>query len=423
MAIKPKLLMWSDSVLPSTGTGFGTVSRYVAQALYPHFDIDQLAINYNGEFYNREEFPIQISPAKLLDRNDPYGNQMFINNILTGKYDYVWIMNDTFIVEKVAQELPALLEKMRDSRKKIPTIIYYYPVDCRILPSATGMLQLADYIVAYCQFGKDETLKVLPHVEDKLSVINHGVDTSTFRKLNPVERKLARAQYLKIEDPDTFVWTNVNRNSARKDIARTILAFSEFRKQVPNSKLYLHTAVKDTTLDLSVPVQDLGLSMKKDVLFPANYAAHKPFPVEILNNMYNCADAYITTALGGGFELTGVECAAVSIPVVAPDYTCFTEQFSERGYLYPCKEQTYIDNSGFRRVGRLEDIVNTMLQCYEDSKSGAVKEKTEAASKYINTITWDKIGKQWIELFKKIQQNKINKKILQKSQQVTGIKL
>jgi glycosyltransferase involved in cell wall biosynthesis len=403
MQNKPKLLIWSDFFL--AGTGFGTVSKYVINSLKNHFDIDQLAINYNGEFFDTKSWPIQVSAAKLLNPQDPYGNQMFVNAIQSGKYDYVWIMNDTFVVEKVAQELPKLFDLMKSHKQKIPVIVYYYPVDCQIISGATSMLEVADHVVAYCDFGKQETLSKLPHLESRLSVITHGVDTSSFKKIDPIERKLLRSKMLKVDDDETFLWINVNRNSARKDIAKSILAFSEFKKQVPNSKLYLHTAIKDTNIDLNVAVQHLGLSIKTDVIFPANYSPAKPYPVEILNGLYNCADAFITTTYGEGWGLTHLDAACVGIPIVAPQNTCFPEQLGNgtRGFMYPCKEKTWVDNSGYRPTGQLEDIVQTMNSCYQSVKTGQAQEVTSLAKKYVDTITWDKIGQQWINLFRRVK--------------------
>lgn len=400
---KPKLLCWCDFF--GAGTGFGTVSKYVIKALKDHFDIDQLAINYNGDFFDNKEWPIQVSPAKLLVPQDPYGNQMFINALQSGKYDFVWIMNDTFVVNKVGKEINKVLDILKNNKQKVPTIVFYYPVDCQIIPDANGMLEAADHIVAYCKFGKDETLKKLPHLESKLSVITHGVDLRAFRKLNPVERKLARQQLLKVEDDNTFVWMNVNRNSPRKDLPRTIAAFAEFRKQVPNSKLYLHTAIRDTTVDLAAAVQCMNLSIKTDVIFPSNYAAHKPFPIDVLNAFYNCADGFITTTLGEGWGLTHLDACSIGLPLVVPNNTCFPEQLDNgnRGYLYPCEENIWVDNSGYRPYGRLGNIVDTMTTCYRDVKSGAVIPKLEAARQYVNTITWEHIGAQWVELFKKLK--------------------
>jgi hypothetical protein len=69
------------------------------------YEIHQLAINYHGQFFDRKEVPWQLSPAKLADPNDPYGNKMFLRAIYENDYDYIWILNDTFVVHGVAKEL------------------------------------------------------------------------------------------------------------------------------------------------------------------------------------------------------------------------------------------------------------------------------------------------------------------------------
>ena len=52
MRLKKQVLCWSDS--PIIQTGFGVVTKYIMKALYNtgKYDIDILAINFYGDFYN-----------------------------------------------------------------------------------------------------------------------------------------------------------------------------------------------------------------------------------------------------------------------------------------------------------------------------------------------------------------------------------
>ena len=395
--------MWSDFFGPSVGTGFGTVSRHIAKIFKDIYEIDQLAINYNGEFFDNKEWPIQVSPAKLLDPKDPYGTASFLQTVSTGKYDYVWIMNDTFVVTKTGKQLQEVLDNLAKQNKKVPVIIYYFPIDCVLAPGAEGMLETADICVAYTEFARKEVLKRVPHIAHKLVVIPHGSNQADFRRLPFQERAMLRDQLLRVKDPDTFVWMNCNRNSIRKDIAKTMYVFSEFKKKIPDSKLYLHTAIRDTNMDLTVPLRELGLKPIEDVIFPSKYQAHRPLNIEVLNGFYNAADAFITTALGGGFELTTIEAACVGLPIIAPSYTCFPEQFEGRAWLYPCKEKIYIDQQGFRQMGRSEDILEQMFKLYEDVKSNNHLEKVRAASQYVESISWNRIAELWKDLFRKAE--------------------
>lgn len=413
--MKKKILCWSDSVTASTG--FATVAKHVLRGLYDtgKYEIDQLAINYNGEFFDKNVYPYQLSAARLTDPKDPYGNRMFLQAIASGDYDFVWIMNDTFVVHKIADELNKLREQMRTAKKKVPKVIFYYPVDCKVMPEFAGMLEASDWNVAYCNFGLEETKKALPHLLDKTSIITHGVDISTFTQLPEKIRQDLRMKYFKISDPNTMLFINVNRNSIRKQMAHTILAFNEYKKNVnSNSKLYLHTAPQDTTIDLYAAVEDLGLSKTTDVIFPKNYAAHKPFPVQLLNGLYNCADAYITTTLGEGWGLTHIEAMACGVPVICPQNTTFPEQLhnGERGYMYQCRDLWYVDNSGYRKSGRIEDIVMQMKLASNDKYTGNNKSRITAGLEYANSLNWKKIVPQWIELFDMVEKLDTRKNIV-----------
>lgn len=426
---KHKVLVWSDAVVATTG--FGTVARHILKALHNtgKYDIDQLGINYFGDFYDKEEIPYTIVPARLGNPQDPYGNQMFINSLQKKDYDIVFIINDTFVVEEVAKYIDKIRDHKKQHGKKLFKLVYYYPVDCKFLESASTMVKVADRAVAYTNFAKESTVQV--EGCRPTDVIYHGTDTNTYKPLSASEIAKYRKQYLKISDPDRFLIINVNRNSIRKDIARSILAFKEFRKEVPNSALYLHTVVKDGmgghVIDLEVCVRELGLNTTEDVIFPRNYSAAKGFPEYVLNQLYNCADAYITTNLGEGWGLTITEAMAAGTPVIAPNHTTAPEILgpyrsptlpldkNSRGYIYDCKEKVYVDNSGYRKWGRMEDILAQMILCYNDWKCAKKGRYPKARYKARETIiknareftekySWNNVCKQWIKLFEEVSE-------------------
>ena len=403
---KIKMLAWSDAV--TVQTGFGVVSNYVLKGLHDtgNYEIDQLAINYHGDFYDREECPYQLVPAKIGNPRDPYGLKMFGQSLVKKKYDIVWILNDTFVVQPVAGVLDEIRKVYLDRGDIPPMFVYYYPVDCKVLSNYAGMIDKADVPVAYTEFGINETLKVLPHVEGRLEQIYHGVNTSVIRPISQTERAQWRKAYLKVDD-NTFVITNVNRNSVRKQIPHTLLAFKEFKKLVPNSVLYLHTVPKDGGIDLLQACKDLQLSPVKDVIFPANYSPSRGFPEEVLNRFFCCSDAFLTTHLGEGFGLTVAEAMAAGVPVIAPDNTNMYELLGKidadekRGWLYPCKDMLWVDNSGYRPAGRIDDIVNSLLDVYKQTKTHdpELNLRTKRAREWCVEHDWSNIGKQWVKLF------------------------
>lgn len=402
-----KLLAWSDSA--STSTGFGVVSKYILGACQESgkYDIHQLAINYPMRFDNIGKIPWTQIPTRAADPEEPYGKSLFLRTIMEGDYDIVWILNDTYVTYNVAPELKTVINEKRSRGAKVPKVVYYYPIDCHLRREAAAMLEVADEIVAYTQHGVDETLKVMPELKDKLKQIYHGVDTAFYRPLGKEAQTYLKHRYLK-HNANKFVILNVNRNSDRKQISRTILAFKEFKKQIPDSMLILHTLPVDKSMgkaiDLYVAVKDLGLSPQEDVLFPKHYEPSHGFPDNTLNEIYNLADCFMTTTLGEGFGLTNLEAMAAGTPVIAPNNTCTPELLgknSERGFMYKCSDLWYVDNSGFRPFGYLDDIVmemhkvyrlNVMIPKYENKK-------LIAATTWAKELDWKIVTRQWLELF------------------------
>lgn len=399
---KIKLLAWSDSA--SVSTGFGVVSRHVLMGLHKtgKYDIHHLAINHDGRFDDR--FPWQQQPAKLMEPGDPYGNKMFLRALVKEDYDIVWILNDNYVTTEVSKAINDVRIRKKKQKKKMPIIVYYYPVDCQVIKEAAGMIEVADICVAYTDHGKVESLKTLPHIKDKLYQIPHGVDTSAFRPLAPSKFPEFKQKYLNCT-PSTFAIINVNRNSARKQIPYTLLAFKEFRKQVPDSVLYLHTAAHDQGGDLLLATRDLGFSTKKDVVFPVNYSPGNGVSDKVLNEMLNSSDMFLTNHLGEGWGLTITEAMAAGVPVVVPNNTCMPQligENEERGYMYECEDTIWIDNSGFRPKGIISTIVAKMMEVYE-AGSKTENKKAQRAIAWTKKHDWEIIAKKWIDLFSKIE--------------------
>ena len=404
---KKKILCWSDAVFATTG--FGVVAKNILKSLHDtgRYEIDQLAINYFGTFYDREKYPYQISPARLKDHNDLYGYKTLPEVLAQGNYDYLFVINDTFTTQPIAGAIAEVRSQLVNARKKPFKIVYYYPVDSILLPTNTTMLQIADKAIAYTQFAAAETNKVIAGAVS--DIIYHGVDTNMFRALPTEERLHWRQNYLRIPDPETFIVTNVNRNSRRKNFFHTIRAFAEFRKSVPNSRLYLHTKSIDGSnphdlVNLAVPIFQLGLKSPEDVMFPKDFNPADGVPESILNRIYCCADAFITTTLGEGFGLSTLEAASCGVPLIVPDNTVHPELYENKAYFYPCKEDIFADNSGCRKYARTEDIVGSLLECYMDWKTDKQKDQITRASDFAKSLSWENIGMQWIQLFRQLDE-------------------
>jgi len=288
---KIKVLGYMDS--PSCATGFATVSRNILEGLYRtgRYEIDICGINFWGDPHN---FPYRIWPTGTNELKDPYGRKKSANMMVGMDYDILFLLQDSFILDFA----PDVHTYARSKGKNFRSICYY-PIDGTPKEQWIKNVNACDHVVAYSQFGKNETLKALPTSKEPL-VIPHGVNTKEFFIANEKDIREFRAQYFG-SLADKFIFTNLNRNQQRKDIPRTIAAFVEFRKHVKDCVLYLHMAKQDQGWDLTEVIKSYGLNITTDVIFPENFGPNQGYPRQIVNMIYNISDCVLSTSLGEGF--------------------------------------------------------------------------------------------------------------------------
>lgn len=394
--MKKKILFYGDS--PTVATGFGTVARNILENLYRSgkYDIDIFGINYHG---TPHQYPFNIWPAMDHQSGDPYGRRKFCHFAAGSDFDIMFILQDTFIVDF----LPELIAHLKQNRTVPFKVVMYYPIDSVLKPSWYGNIKDVDKLVAYTDFGKDAYL-VHDSTKD-IDVICHGVSTTDYTVLPKEDTVNFRKQYFG-PHADKFIFMNVNRNQQRKDIPRTLQAYKEFKKIVPESILYLHMAKKDQGWDLLELCSELGLSTTSEVIFPDKMEPNQGYPREVLNMLYNACDCVLSTTLGEGMGLAWLEAMACRKPVIMPRNTAMAEFITEdKGYLVDCGNNPSLwacipnDNEIMRPLVDVEDLVKVMLHVHDNYDEALGKADT--AYKWINDeMVWSgKITKQWLKVF------------------------
>jgi glycosyltransferase involved in cell wall biosynthesis len=393
---KIKILVYADS--PTTATGFGTVSRNILSGLYAtgKYEIDILGINYWGDPHS---FPFRIWPVGINGDKDPYGRKKVFSMIQQMDFDILFFLQDTFILDFLPELQKALTEK-----GKLFKSIVYYPIDGTPKEGWLHNVNACDYLVVYSEFGKAESLKILPTIKEPL-VIPHGANTRDFFVANKKDVTAFRAQYFGSQ-ADKFVFTNLNRNQQRKDIPRTIAAFKEFNKIVPESLLYLHMAKRDQGWDLIEVVKSFGLDPTTDVIFPENFGPNQGYPRNIVNMIYNISDCVVSTTLGEGWGLSWIEAMATKTPVIMPGNTALIENIDEdKGWLANSGTNPSLytivpnDNEVIRPLVDIDDMVKKMLEVKNDPAE--VIRRTENAYNWIVTkMDWaNSIVPKWLTVF------------------------
>jgi len=407
---KLRVLAWGDY---ACSTGFGTVMRNIMSELNStnKYEIDVIGVNYDGGPYDTKKWPGTLWPAiSALRTQGPYGDvfgrQVFLDMLAQRDYDIVFIIQDTFIVLPIAQQI---LEIQRTKPKTFSTI-FYYPFDCGPREEwVTQCVAAIDFPVAYTEYAKEETRKFVGRFADKVDVIYHGTNTKDFYPLTPAQKEEARNTIFPEPLRDKFIVTNVNRNQGRKDISRSLMIMKELvNRGVDDVFLYMHMQETDFGGSVIQMATAMGLDPNKHFTIPdpRQFGAHSGFPIEFLNGIYNASDAYLTTTHGEGWGLSITEAMATKLPVIGPRNTSLPEilgENSERGWLvnsghtpshWIIKDN---DNERMRPLMSVEEAADAIL--YVKNNPAEAQEKVELAYDWINEHTWKKICKQWLAIF------------------------
>jgi len=396
---KIHVLAYCDS--PTCATGFGTVSRNIFEGLYKtgRYQIDILGINYWGDPHN---FPYRIWPTGTNAERDPYGRRKVANMIVQMKYDLLFFLQDSFILDF----LPELHQFLRNQNNRKFRSICYYPIDGIPKEQWIQNVCACDYVFTYSQFGKEQSEKVWPGAKSKnIGIIPHGVNINDYHPLPKDQVDAFRRQYFGSQ-ADKFIFMNLNRNQIRKDIPRSIRAFVEFRKYVPDSILYLHMMKEDQGWNLPEVCKFYDLDITRDVIFPENFGANQGYPRQIVNLLYNAVDCVISTAVGEGWGLSWIEAMATKTPVIMPANTALVENITEeRGFLVRSGGDPNLytvlphDNEVPRPLTDVNDMVEKMLFVYNNYDEAM--RRAENAYKWVTTeLNWQgPIAQKWVKIF------------------------
>jgi len=408
---KTRVLAYGDYCC---STGFATVMGNILRELNDtgKYEIDVVAINYDGGPYDREKWPGQVWPAiSALRQQGPYadlhGRQVFLDRLGQGDYDVVFIVQDTFIMLPIT---PQVLEIQRNKPKSFSTI-YYYPFDCA--PKEEWVSQCVasyDFPVAYTEYAKNESRKWIGKDADKHNVIYHGTNTTDFFPLPDELKEQTKKQFFGVNS-DRFIIMNLNRNQGRKDVSRSFMILKELRNRgYDDPFLYMHMQESDFGGSIIEQSKNFGLQLEKDWILPnpQQFSAHSGFPIEIVNQLYNSADIYLSTCLGEGWGLGITEAMACKLPIVVPGNTSLPEITgnNERGWMIPSgatpthwviKEN---DNDRIRPLMDVEKAVDAIIEIIEN-KDGIVEKKTELAYEWATNLTWKTVVEDWKNIFNK----------------------
>jgi glycosyltransferase involved in cell wall biosynthesis len=329
--MKKRLLYYGEG--PMNMTGFSKVNRHLTLALSEIAHVEYVATSHYHEPKGNEPYKIHTCPDG--QTNEGMRNLVCIMDRLKSlEWDIFFYQGDLGANDDVLWEAI----RIKNAYPSEKTIIYYIPLDVDFLiPVAFDVMRHCDVAVIYTEQGVRVVERFLPECIGKVSAIGLGTQPDVFYPFTQEERLAVRKKIFFVQD-DTFIVINVNRNQARKDIARSMSLFHMFHEKYPHSLFYVHAINDDFGGNLIM--QALLAGCKIDVTPPeivfSSLSASSPWPEQNLNELYNAADCLISTAYGEGWGICTTEALCAELPVLVPGNTAnfdIVGHNEERGYL------------------------------------------------------------------------------------------
>ncbi len=411
----------------NVNTGYATVSRNLVQHWMQHIpslSIDIVGINFFDAPYEEYEGRVKVQSALMASKDDPtkfpefidpekrwkndeYGMVKAPQMLARNDYDIFFVLNDVGVLSKIGLVLKSVHLARAAAKRRVLKTVAYFPVDTHYYLRLFDNMQAFDKLVTYNQFGKDEVKRCRPDLD--CEIIPHGTNMIDFFPVEQEQRKKFRQEYFK-KNSGKFIVGNINRNQPRKDIPATILGFMDFKEDVPDAEaiLYLHMNPKDPNgHDLLQVLEQTNLVAGKDVIFPPEEYWEKGSPLEMMNDIYNALDVYVTTHRGEGWGLSITEAMRCKVPVIAPLHTSVSEISDEGGTIFPLSEfdeDVSTSDNMLRYKCLAYDIGSALTDVYKLNKQKSVMltMKTDAAYSFIGAITWERSAQSFMNIFNEL---------------------
>ena len=396
-------------------TGFATVSKNLIsnwrRTFGDNLKIDIVAVNYFGEDY--DEAPnVRVISAKLKDiAKDDFGRYVFMKSLSDIDYDIMFILQDLGVIIPLVPHLKKIKDDKKAAKRKLFKSIFYFPVDFALTPNLVVGIDFFDQLATFTEYGRKMLLNLNPELKSKIRVIPHGNNMKNYYPIeSQIEKSNFRKQYFG-DNADKFIVGCVNRNQSRKDIPTTIFGFMEYwESHNKNAFLYLHMDPKDPMgWDLRTILKQTPLIEGKDYMFPPETEkGYKGTSVEDMNKIYNSLDVFLSTATGGGWELTVTEAMACRVPTIIPRHTSFQILGGENA------ERTYYIQTLYPIVATVDNIIRFQSDLYEisdtldlihrqlDQGESEVYNKIDAAYKFVESLDWKDISKKFADDIKRL---------------------
>lgn len=346
---------------------------------------------------------IQYDAAANEDpKEQGFGFNKFKEYVDTVNPDIIMIYNDPIVINQFIQQV-------KDVPKSWKLWVYldqvYKGADMGLLRNIENA---SDRILCFTEEWKKYLMTRLTTPNIKIDVLEHGIDSLVFKPLSDGERAGIRKN-LNLKSSDK-VFLNMNRNSQRKRLDLTIMAFARLLKKFPDAPyhLLLVTGVKPEGGAFYQPLQIylnelelLGLDNLKygtRVTIVDTTAPQAYFNDDAINQLYNVADVGINTSAGEGFGLCQLEHMATGAPQVVLALDCYKAFMNDKTSVQlPTTSYSYLQMTAGVGLTEYTTTAEAVAEGMEKAVAMCGKETSEACVALARSRPWSKVCDDFLE--------------------------
>lgn len=219
--------------------------------------------------------------------------------------------------------------------------------------------------IAMSPFGQREFQKL----GIDAAYIPHSVDTKVYKPTETIEGVSAR-KYMGVPE-DAFLVGMVSANKAngsihRKAFAENLLAFALYRRENPNSYLYIHSQPSKVYGGFHLPTLAKAVGLDSDaIIFPDPQKLLYGYTPEEMAGIYSTLDVLLHASYGEGFGVPAIEAQACGTRVIGSNWAATPDVLGEDSWLVD--GQPFWDEAqlAFYQIPLIPSLVSALKQAAE----------------------------------------------------------
>jgi len=280
--------------------------------MYPTKDKPQFGIYVYNQVKHLEKKGHEFKIVSLKSKGNKY--LRYIGFFMRGLYHSTIKGKSYDLVHAHYTFPPGIFAMIHKKRYKSKMVITSHGSDINKMPDMSVIfdklikiiLTYSDTIVCVSENMKNKVVQRYEIEESKIKVINMGVDTELFKKVN---KNLTRSKYNLPADGDILLF--VGNFYFDKGVLDIIKAFK--RAQIPNKLLIL---IGDRNVELQTQKEIANINKENILILD-------PQPQATIVEYMNAADVFVLPSYSEGFNLVTLEAMATETVVVTSDIEAF----------------------------------------------------------------------------------------------------